>query len=605
LRTNTFAYDSKKRLAATTYGAVGQTYRPIYEKNASGHEYPDDVVVGIKLDGKFTDQTIKDGLGRVATRTLTVENSSLLTENYNYLKTSLASGKTIETAIIAGTTGQIGSTSANTSYTYDISGNIETVTVDSVLVAKYHYDKWNRLKREDNHKFGKTYTWEYDIGGNITKKRTYALCTGDDVSGEYTSDSYEYVTSGWKDQLTSFNGEVCEYDALGNPTTYRGKTLNWTKVRRLSKFGDVEFTYNANGLRTSKKANGITRSSIFAGNKLLKETFSNGSELVYYYGEDGVIGFNYGGVDYYYRKNVQGDILGIFTSSGAIIAKYVYDAWGNHKIYDANNIEVFSASHIGLINPFRYRGYYFDTETGLYYVKERYYDPQIGRWLNIDKAISASGRNVHGYNLYAYCFNNPVNFNDEEGEWPKWVEKAAKIASVVVAVAAVVTTVVAVSAFTAGTGTPTAVYGATVFLGAALSGINGGVANEAKGNSYANGYLGGATGGVIQGLCSKTPVGTIVGGGVGVTLGTAVTDLMNNLDPDSVDSTATEIASNAITSGGKALVTSSLTAYMGYASTSAVSNGANGLMPQYTFGFGESVKAFFGWLDDALVYLWE
>ena len=95
-----------------------------------------------------------------------------------------------------------------------------------------------------------------------------------------------------------------------------------------------------------------------------------------------------------------------------------------------------------------------------------------------------------------------------------------------------------------------------------------------------------------------------MGGGVGVTVGTTITDVMNNLDPDSHNSTAQEIASNAITSGSKALVTSSLTAYMGYASDLAAINGANGLMPTYTIGFGEAIKAFFGWADDALVYVW-
>ena len=207
--------------------------------------------------------------------------------------------------------------------------------------------------------------------------------------------------------------------------------------------------------------------------------------------------------------------------------------------------------------------------------------------------------------MFSYCFNNPVNMSDPTGNWPKWLENTVKVMSVVVAVTAVVATVAAVSAFTAGTGSAAAVYGATILLGAALSGINGGVANEAKGNSYTNGYVGGATGGAIQATCSKTPAGTIIGGGVGVTVGTAVTDVMNNWDPDSTDSTAQEIATNAITSGGKALVTSSLTAYMGYASDLTAINGANGLMPTYTRGFGEAVKAFFGWLDDALVYIWE
>ena len=195
--------------------------------------------------------------------------------------------------------------------------------------------------------------------------------------------------------------------------------------------------------------------------------------------------------------------------------------------------------------------------------------------------------------------------SDTEGNWPEWIETTVKVASVVLAVAAVVATVVAVSAVTAGTGSAAAVYGATIFLGACLSGINGGVANEAKGNSYANGYLGGAAGGTIQAVCSKSATGTILGGGLGVTVGTAITDTMNNWDPDSANSTTKEIVSNAAVSGGKALVTSSITAYMGFASDLAVIDGAGGLMPTHTFGFGEAVKAFFGWIDDALVYTWE
>ena len=90
-----------------------------------------------------------------------------------------------------------------------------------------------------------------------------------------------------------------------------------------------------------------------------------------------------------------------------------------------------------------------------------------------------------------------------------------------------------------------------------------------------------------------------------MTVGTTVTDVMNNLDPDSTDSTARGIASNAITSGGKALVTSSLTAYIGCASDLTAINGANGLLSQYTLGLSEAVKAFFGWIDDAIVYVWE
>lgn len=150
-----------------------------------------------------------------------------------------------------------------------------------------------------------------------------------------------------------------------------------------------------------------------------------------------------------------------------------------------------------------------------------------------------------------------------------------------------------------------AVFGASVFLGAALSGLNGGIANASQGNSYINGYAGGTVGGAIQSANSKTVAGTILGGGAGVAVGTAITGALNNLDPDSSNLSVQEITENAVVSGGKALATSSLTAFMGYASDLAVIDGARGAMPSYTLGFSESVKAFFGAVDDAIVYIWE
>ena len=305
---------------------------------------------------------------------------------------------------------------------------------------------------------------------------------------------------------------------------------------------------------------------------------------------------------FWFEKNLQGDVVAVYDQSGNKSVSYTYDAWGNFTTTYHNGT---SSSSIAAKNPFTYRGYYYDADLGLYYVSSRYYDSIIGRWINGDSQISGIGGDVLAYNMFAYCMNNPVNMSDPTGNWPKWIENTVKVISAVVAVTAAVVAVGAVSAFTAGTGSAAAVYGATIFLGAALSGINGGIANEAKGNSYANGYLGGATGGAIQSSCSKTTSGTILGGSLGVTVGTAITDIMNNIDPYSTNSTAKEIVSNAITSGGKALVTSSLTAGIGYVSDSAIVNGANELMPTYTYGFGEAVKTFFGWLDDALVYIWE
>ena len=110
----------------------------------------------------------------------------------------------------------------------------------------------------------------------------------------------------------------------------------------------------------------------------------------------------------------------LLDSTGAVVVKYRYDAWGNCKVLDANGTEITDATHIGILNPFRYRSYYFDTETGLYFLKTRYYDPEIGRFMTIDDLSYLDPDSINGLNLYAYCLNNPVMMIDESGCAPAW-----------------------------------------------------------------------------------------------------------------------------------------------------------------------------------------
>ena len=134
----------------------------------------------------------------------------------------------------------------------------------------------------------------------------------------------------------------------------------------------------------------------------------------YYYDESGnVFGFKRGDSEYYYIRNGQGDIIGILDSSGTQIVSYVYDSWG--KLVSISGSQ---ADTIGETNPFRYRGYYYDTETGLYYLQSRYYDPEVGRFINVDNAIGVNG-DIHTYNLFTYCGNNSVNRVDPTGN--AWV----------------------------------------------------------------------------------------------------------------------------------------------------------------------------------------
>jgi RHS repeat-associated protein len=207
--------------------------------------------------------------------------------------------------------------------------------------------------------------------------------------------------------LISFDGVSITYDVLGNPTSYRGHSLSWGMVRQLEAYDQNTFEYNASGIRVRK--NGTEYE--LDGTTIVKES-RTGTVIRYRYGVEGLIGFTYNGTDYYYTKNLLGDITGIYGADGIKYAAYEYDAWGNHTVtLDVNGI--------GTINPFRYRGYYFDVETGLYYLQTRYYDPATGRFLNADRYVS-KGLDIKNTNLFSYCGNNPVLRIDASGQF--WEE---------------------------------------------------------------------------------------------------------------------------------------------------------------------------------------
>ena len=166
-----------------------------------------------------------------------------------------------------------------------------------------------------------------------------------------------------------------------------------------------------------------------------------GYTIQYIYGVDGIIGFHIGDIYYYYQKNLQGDVVELIRyvpshDDKQLIATYVYDAWGNHKVLNPDGTENTDSSFIGNKNPIRYRSYYYDVETGLYYLKTRYYDPRTGRFISPDSADYLDPSMISGMNLYAYCLNNPVMYSDEFGqmpEWAKWIVGGLAVAGLVVA----------------------------------------------------------------------------------------------------------------------------------------------------------------------------
>ncbi|WP_457945427.1 DNRLRE domain-containing protein [Caproiciproducens sp. LBM24188] len=318
-------------------------------------------------------------------------------------------------------------TLAKYSYTYDNNGNISTVTDKDNKVTTYAYDKLNQLIRADDEKANKSTAYSYDAGGNITNVSTYAYTAASSSLGEATkSVNYEYGNENWKDLLTSYDGQSITYDAIGNPLTYRdGMNFTWEGHQlktAVANGKNISYTYNSDGIRIGKTVDGTATKYFVDGSTVLAQ--QTGSDVLWFlYESDGTrVGFTYNGASYYYTKNAQGDVTGITDSNANLVVEYSYDAWGRLLSTTGS-----MADTIGKINPFLYRGYYYDAESGLYYLNSRYYDPQTGRMINADHidTLTSSPTSSTDKNLFSYCDNDPVNRIDQEGSFWNIIAGAA------------------------------------------------------------------------------------------------------------------------------------------------------------------------------------
>lgn len=309
-------------------------------------------------------------------------------------------------------------------YTYDNNGNIRTIT-DAGNLTTYSYDQLNQLVRVDDQKAGVSATYAYDTGGNLISITTYDYTTG--VLGTPVETiSYSYDDDNWKDLLTNYNGEFITYDRIGNPLTYRdGMSFTWAgrQLTAATVNGETSsYTYNQDGIRIGKTVNGTTTDFLVDGSTIVAQR-TDYSTMWFLYDSDGArVGFTYHDDAYYYLKNAQGDVTGIVDSNLNVVVEYSYDAWG--KLISTTGSE---ANFIGKFNPFLYRGYYFDAETGLYYVGSRYYDPMTCRMINADSQLNNDASMI-GSNLYVYCYNSPVNAVDNLGTQPQWSKAITGVA---------------------------------------------------------------------------------------------------------------------------------------------------------------------------------
>ncbi|MBR3415463.1 MAG: carbohydrate binding domain-containing protein, partial [Clostridia bacterium] len=356
-------------------------------------------------------------------------------------------------------------------YTYDNVGNIKRIyDNNSQTIGKYLYDDLNQLVYEEVYENGTrvdTREYVYDTYGNIRAVKHYSdggfssLHELHSIGTLTSTETYGYPStdSSFRDKLTSYNNHTITYDGIGNPLSYyngSSYTMTWQEGRELASVikGGVttSYEYNSDGIRTEKTSGGVHTVYRLAGDKIveMKRTANGSTERYSFtYDENGrpysvtVPGLDPGTTaTYYYVYNIQGDVIKLIDNYGTLAVNYTYDAWGKIvSIKDHNGNAITSMTHVGRVNPFRYRGYVYDEETGFYYCKSRYYDPAIRRWVNADNAdvISSKLENFVQFNLYAYCFNNPISFFDNTGSWPEW---ATILVGVVVAAVAVAATVV-------------------------------------------------------------------------------------------------------------------------------------------------------------------
>ena len=317
-------------------------------------------------------------------------------------------------------------------YEYDTNGNItdiyKKVNNDWQRLYLYEYDEFNQLITSCDYINQKQYRYDYDEAGNILTETVSRIGAHGQLYDSRVN-TYGYDDANWGDKLTSYNGETITYDEIGNPLSYRdGMEMTWLNGRKLTTLqsgnDSISYKYDSNGVRTSKTVNGVEYTYEYLNGKLMHET--RGEKVFdYCYDANGQLyavsykaNSSTDAVTYYYAHNWRGDITSIYDGDGNMVAKYEYDDWGNVlTVTDASNSEITNPAHIANLNPFRYRSYYYDSESGLYYLMSRYYDPVTHRFVNADGYFQ-SGDNILDTNMNAYCRNNPIMNSDPTGNHP-------------------------------------------------------------------------------------------------------------------------------------------------------------------------------------------
>lgn len=454
-------YDQANRLTNQNWVVGQRSFKESYTYNSSDGTMASMQIVYDDANGWNAKDKLTytyDSLKRL-TQVLDTENGSTQFYTRNYVYRDISSDKT--TSQLAQFTYRNPSNNNviyGNRYTYDANGNIKKIEeVFSVngtdtfrTLAEYEYDVLNQLTKETRNTYSGSsttpsatteITYTIDMAGNIRSAETKV---NNVIAGTV---SYTYGESRWADLLTAYDGHAIAYEgqtinpatgtvtgtvATGNPinwyngTSYTG--LNWTQGRRLesiTKGSDTySYEYDMSGVRCVKIADGLRHEYVTQNGKVVRETVRNASNDAFQY----MLDFTYDESGhpltmrryyneaqtsyntYHYVCNAQGDVVKLVHGANTTVAEYSYDAWGNILT---------ATGSLANVNPLRYRGYYFDIETGFYYLQSRYYDPIVKRFLNAD-SYGSTGQGFLGYNMFAYCENNPEICTDPSGNRPIW-----------------------------------------------------------------------------------------------------------------------------------------------------------------------------------------
>ena len=467
-----------------------------------------------------------DGIGRLSGRSIKNGSSTV-----SQIQLSYVSGTNGTTTLVKS---YRNGSDAKYNYDYDANGNITKIWRGSSTFENadekfsYEYDSMNQLVREnlyygENNSANSTYTYAYDSYGNMLGKYHYAYTTGSIANKlGITVAEYQYTDSQWGDLLTavtdgtvstgSKQNDTVSYDAMGNPTRYLGATMTWAgkQLKYWCKSGKyVNFAYNEDGIRTLKNSNGVVTNYYYNGSLLIGMTVGSGSStriLRFSYDSSGsVVAVDYSTDNgttfntYYYLRNAQNDIVKLIDSSGSTVVEYCYDSWG--KLLSTSGS---LASTLGKNNPFRYRGYVYDEETGFYYLRSRYYDPEVRRFISADVLLS-TGQGVLGHNAYAYCLNSPIIRVDLDGDFGGLILGA--IVGAVVNAAVNIASTIASNAIDGGN----ALKPAEIITAGLLGAAEGALSVLCPGASVIIGASFGAANSIASGIIRGEPFGSIVG----------------------------------------------------------------------------------------------